>query len=265
MSPKSDDSFNNFDTAESQNLLSDPSSDFQPDPSSVHKQCTCGNASFMKWTAIFIGVCTLANLVLGFIPVKSVACHDELASISRTQLGQLHRPSPYIGLSQIDRTNSTPPAPILNFPHVIAQVDKSRPTKVFDDDPLRYMSVSGTVSPQKHEVRVKDSVVSAHFTSMIRADLDSVALRFPLCSSSELSIMAWRTVNLSSNFRAKTQHHRHLIFTSWTPLGTSTPRSFHTRLAPGGYLNWTPLASARMAFTGVITILVLGTSLWPSS
>ena len=142
------------DGAESEKLLSNYS-DYQPDS---NRRCSCHKSSFTKWAISLCLICTAINLLLAFFPAKSVSCREELASVSRSQLSQLRRPSPYMGLDKINRVSNTPPASIINYPHVIAQVDRLHQNQVFDDDPKRYLSRTGTVSPQTREVRATQSV-----------------------------------------------------------------------------------------------------------
>ncbi len=142
------------DGPESEKLLGH-NTDCQPDPS---LRCSCDRKSFNKWAISLCIICTVISLLLALFPVKSVSCREELASVSRNQLSQLRRPSPYIGLDKIVRVPNTSPAFIINYPHVIAQVDRLHQSKVFDDDPKRYLSRTGTVSPQTREVRATQSV-----------------------------------------------------------------------------------------------------------
>ena len=103
------------------------------------------------------------------VTIAEIRLIEVRASI-RSQLSQLRRPSPYIGLDKINRVPNTPPASIINYPHVIAQVDRLHQSRVFDDDPKRYLSRTGTVSPQTREVRATQSVSLTVYIDLTLSD-----------------------------------------------------------------------------------------------
>ncbi|KAF5387240.1 hypothetical protein D9757_006877 [Collybiopsis confluens] len=78
--------------------------------------------------------------------------------ITRAEYTTLRRPSPFVGMADITRPVPPMPRSIINHPQAIALVDAERPGLVFDDDPLRYMSHSGTVSPEERKVHVTKSI-----------------------------------------------------------------------------------------------------------
>jgi len=83
---------------------------------------------------------------------------DPLSSLTPKQISSLRRPSPYIGLESIFRPAPLAPRTLVNFPQIIAQVDSSQRNFVFDDDPLRFMSQTGIVSPEERNVHVTNQV-----------------------------------------------------------------------------------------------------------
>ncbi|THU78544.1 hypothetical protein K435DRAFT_699858 [Dendrothele bispora CBS 962.96] len=77
---------------------------------------------------------------------------DPLAFITPEQIRNLKRPSLYIGLESIPRPVPPIPRSLVNFPQIIARVDARQTDLVFDDDPLRYMTNTGMVSPEERKV-----------------------------------------------------------------------------------------------------------------
>jgi len=146
---------NDYDGVESDGLLG-----MHTKPFVDHSQpCSCDkSSSFLQWATILCFICTVLNLSLFLLPERLTLCHDPLADISKEQLLTLRRPSPYIGLNEIKRVQPPVPASIVNYPQVVAQVDAVQRSRVFDDDPLRYMSQTGTVSPRESRIRVAPSV-----------------------------------------------------------------------------------------------------------
>ena len=121
------------------------------------------STSFTRWAVVFCTLCTLVNALLAFGPSftagpSQLTCRDPLASVKKADLGHLRRPSPYIGLQNIPRPDTPVPHSILNYPQTIALVDSAHGAKVFDDDPLRYMTRTGSVSPEERLVHVDKSV-----------------------------------------------------------------------------------------------------------
>ncbi|KAH9478941.1 hypothetical protein JR316_0009404 [Psilocybe cubensis] len=78
--------------------------------------------------------------------------------IRKGQYNNLKRPSPFIGLEKLRRPSPPEPRTLLNYPEVIAQIDAQYPKKVFDDDPKRYMSHTGYVSPEDRRVAISPSI-----------------------------------------------------------------------------------------------------------
>ncbi|KAJ7724806.1 hypothetical protein B0H16DRAFT_1239792, partial [Mycena metata] len=59
-------------------------------------------------------------------------------------------PNPYIGLEHAVLTDISPPAPIVNFPLVLAQINSSNPKSVYLQQP-RTLTTFGMIYPQERE------------------------------------------------------------------------------------------------------------------
>ncbi|KAE9386089.1 hypothetical protein BT96DRAFT_839793 [Gymnopus androsaceus JB14] len=98
----------------------------------------------------------------------------------------LRRPSHFIGFDQI--RHATPPNPVqfLNFPILIAQVDRAEPPKVFPDDSRRYTSSIGTISPDDRQVRAtKDISTIVQFMAIDYAmEICELRLQLDMASTS---------------------------------------------------------------------------------
>ncbi|PBK70020.1 hypothetical protein ARMSODRAFT_885206 [Armillaria solidipes] len=72
--------------------------------------------------------------------------------IANDNIHLLRRPTPFIGFDNITRPFPPVPRELINFPQVVQQINEERPDFVYDDDPLRYMSRRGLVSPEERRV-----------------------------------------------------------------------------------------------------------------
>ncbi|KAK7036790.1 hypothetical protein VNI00_011456 [Paramarasmius palmivorus] len=122
-------------------------------------QRRCGNSSLSFWAIIvsLLSVCINCAIFLASSKLNE-ECVDPITSVTNENIHLLRRPSPFIGMDNI--TRPVPPVyrEFVNFPQVIQQVDSEKPRFTFDDDPLRYMSSRGLVSPEERRVQVTDSV-----------------------------------------------------------------------------------------------------------
>lgn len=74
----------------------------------------------------------------------------------------LRRPSQFIGFDRIANRPSPPtPNHFINYPVLLTQVYEAHPELVSGDDPRRYLSRVGTVSPEDRLVRVNQTVSSS--------------------------------------------------------------------------------------------------------
>ncbi|PPQ64164.1 hypothetical protein CVT24_008799 [Panaeolus cyanescens] len=134
-------------------------------PASCH---SCGQSSNPKttslrgdaltsWALVICLLCTIANSLLfldptgGCGPKTSMDC---LLTFNRKDYSSLKRPSPFIGLDKIARPEVPTPRTLINYPQQIMQIDAAQPDFVFDDDPRRYMTRNGIVSPEDRLVKV---------------------------------------------------------------------------------------------------------------
>ncbi|KAJ7730164.1 hypothetical protein B0H16DRAFT_1329982 [Mycena metata] len=70
---------------------------------------------------------------------------------------RLRYPNPYIGLEHAVLTDISPPAPIVNFPLVLAQINSSSPKSVYLQQP-RTLTTFGMIYPQEREFFVDEKV-----------------------------------------------------------------------------------------------------------
>ncbi|KAF5339693.1 hypothetical protein D9758_014878 [Tetrapyrgos nigripes] len=85
-------------------------------------------------------------------------CSDPMTEVTNDNIHLLRRPSPFIGFDTITRPVPVVERELINFPQIIQQVNKNQPYYVYDDDPLRYMSVEGLVSPESRQVQVTHQI-----------------------------------------------------------------------------------------------------------
>lgn len=72
----------------------------------------------------------------------------------------LPRPNQFIGLEKVNRSlpGYVPPAPIVNMPSILTQVNSEQPHYVYPQDPRRWFSVFGTATPDDKNFLVNRSV-----------------------------------------------------------------------------------------------------------
>lgn len=102
-------------------------------------------------------ICTVVNLALSFLardgPSLPVA-----PPVTRKNIHLLRRPSQFIRFDEIERPSPPAPKQFENYPILLAQIDSSDTSKVFPDDPRKYMSHVGTISPEDRRVLVSETV-----------------------------------------------------------------------------------------------------------
>ncbi|KAJ6631198.1 hypothetical protein B0H10DRAFT_1773319 [Mycena sp. CBHHK59/15] len=67
-------------------------------------------------------------------------------------MAQLRRPSQFIRFDEIKRPFPPVPKQFRNYPILLSQIDEGDKKKVFEDDPKRYMSAIGTISPEDRRI-----------------------------------------------------------------------------------------------------------------
>lgn len=110
-----------------------------------------------QWAVIICLLCTIVNCLVT-IDGSHVTSPRSIPIIQKGQYDNLKRPSPFIGLEKLRRPTPPESRTLLNYPQIIAQIDAQYPNKVFDDDPRRYMSHTGYVSPEDRRVLITPSV-----------------------------------------------------------------------------------------------------------
>ncbi|KAJ8091787.1 hypothetical protein PM082_021022 [Marasmius tenuissimus] len=116
------------------------------------------SSSLSFWAIIVSLLSVCVNCVIFLISSSLPACADPMKSVTNENIHLLRRPSPFIGMDNITRPVPAVHREFVNFPQVIQQVDAQQPKFVYDDDPLRYMSGRGLVSPEDRRVQVTPSV-----------------------------------------------------------------------------------------------------------
>lgn len=108
----------------------------------------------LEWlTLIICLLCTVANL----LPLRPPSTHKP-ATDAPIDLYSLRRPSIYIGLELVERPVPPIPRSIFDFPFVLTQLDSANPFKVFGEDLKRFLTRSGTVSPDERRFQVTSNV-----------------------------------------------------------------------------------------------------------
>jgi hypothetical protein len=97
------------------------------------------------WAFLGCFICTIVNLFI--VRTSLQAASVQLAVPQRT--ASLPRPNQYIGLETVNRTGAgfAAPKPLVNHPPILTQVSSVNKNFVFPDEPHRWFSWVGTVSP----------------------------------------------------------------------------------------------------------------------
>jgi len=114
--------------------------------------------SLSFWAIIVSLLSVCVNCAIFLASSNLPACVDPMKSVTHENIHLLRRPNPFIGMDNITRPVPPIHREFVNFPQVIQQVDAQQPKFVYDDDPLRYMSSRGLVSPEDRRVQVTPSV-----------------------------------------------------------------------------------------------------------
>lgn len=138
---------------------------------------------FIIAAAVASIACTVLNItILGFHPSWSPA---------PTPSGRLPYANSYVGLETAVRDPNSPPIkPIMNYPVVLAQIDKSTPKKVFLDT-HHLPSPFGTFFPEDRKFKVSKDVRSVHFSVNCKQDSSPTTCRYPPLPNSVSSISGW--------------------------------------------------------------------------
>jgi len=145
----------------------------QHDPSEVNsaenlKLSTTVDKSISSWppsplnvlAVLFCVACTTLNLYLSIAYPTSIVQNSgaNLRTFSRNKYNNLRRPSPFIGFDEISRPSPPTPRSLINYPMILALVNASNPGQVFDDDPKRHLTSTGSVSPEEKLLMITNSV-----------------------------------------------------------------------------------------------------------
>ncbi|SJL04983.1 uncharacterized protein ARMOST_08354 [Armillaria ostoyae] len=142
------------------------------------------------WAIIVSLLCLSFNCLILLASSKfSNECADPMLSITNDNIHLLRRPTPFIGFDNITRPFPPVPRELINFPQVVQQINEERPGFVYDDDPLRYMSRRGLVSPEERRVQTTDKVSTLAQFRIIdyRMERCELHVRFPINSTTAAS------------------------------------------------------------------------------
>ncbi|KAJ7578714.1 hypothetical protein C8J56DRAFT_868963 [Mycena floridula] len=109
----------------------------------------------------FCILCTIANLLISILLLRDNGRGRRPfspADLSRWDLSTLRRPSQYIRFNEVSRPAVPVPKTFDNFPFLIGPLDSTTPKAALNDDPRRYMSHIGTLSPEVRNVVVTNTV-----------------------------------------------------------------------------------------------------------
>ncbi|PBK70035.1 hypothetical protein ARMSODRAFT_1018153 [Armillaria solidipes] len=147
--------------------------------------------STLPFWAIVISLLSLSLNCIIFLASSKLSdqCMDPMLSVTNDSIHLLRRPTPFIGFDNITRPVPPVQRELINFPQVIQQVNKDRPGFVYDDDPLRYMSRRGLVSPEERRVQATDKVSTLAQFRAIDYGMErcEIHVRFPINTSTAAS------------------------------------------------------------------------------
>lgn len=100
-------------------------------------------------------MCTVANIAATGINMRLHAVEPKFGTPHT--LKTIRRPNQFIGLDKVERGQVTYP-PFANYPALLTQVDASNPNYVYSDDPLRWKTSRGSISPDDRRVLLTATV-----------------------------------------------------------------------------------------------------------
>lgn len=130
-------------------------------PTCGHRRSQSTLSRTSLWTILAVLLLTCINALLLYASsILPNQCVDPIMQVTTENLHELRRPSPFIGLQDIERPVPPIDRELVNFPQVLQQVDGKEEKRnfVYDDDPLAYMSINGLVSPESRRVLVTNTV-----------------------------------------------------------------------------------------------------------
>ncbi|PSR83172.1 hypothetical protein PHLCEN_2v377 [Hermanssonia centrifuga] len=155
-------------------------------------------SSFGYWALAICVLCTAINLVTTFtVPFSSTPPAKPMGSLTANDVRLLRRPSQYIGLEKVVRPSPPEPKSFWIYPIVLAPIDNADKSKVFDDDPKRYASQIGTITPEIRRVLVTDTVSTIAQFRAIDFGMESCELNIliPAVSSADGAAISVYRVN----------------------------------------------------------------------
>ncbi|KAJ7191610.1 hypothetical protein GGX14DRAFT_380957 [Mycena pura] len=135
--------------------------------------------------------CTLSLVSL----VLTISGHYN-ASVAEATHTKLAYPNPYIGLEKAVLLDSPTPAPIINFPHLLAQVNSSNPTTVYLQQP-HWPTYFGTLYPNDRRFLVTNEVSTIAQFRMMDYGMERCVAKLEMPSSTELAQLPEKRFSLS--------------------------------------------------------------------
>ncbi|KAJ7038981.1 hypothetical protein C8F04DRAFT_1088138 [Mycena alexandri] len=111
---------------------------------------------------------------------------------------KLHYPNPYIGLEHAVLTDVSPPAPIVNFPLVLAQTNSSNPKSVSLQQP-HSLTTFGMIYPQEREFLVDEEVSTIAQFRILDFRMERCIAVLEIPSSADVHDFPNKTVALSDD------------------------------------------------------------------
>ncbi|KAJ7744016.1 hypothetical protein DFH07DRAFT_943075 [Mycena maculata] len=102
----------------------------------------------------FVLCACMVSVIASWVHIGAVQPTPPLAKSSQTKLTY---PNPYVGLESAVLTEAARPAPIINFPLLLAQINSSDPTAVYVQQP-HWNSLFGMIYPEDREFMVSNEV-----------------------------------------------------------------------------------------------------------
>ncbi|EPQ55669.1 hypothetical protein GLOTRDRAFT_115949 [Gloeophyllum trabeum ATCC 11539] len=109
----------------------------------------------LVWLVVACALCTVANIAATGINMRLHAVEPKFGTPHT--LKTIRRPNQFIGLDKVERGQVTY-TPFANYPALLTQVDASNPNYVYSDDPLRWKTSRGSISPDDRRVLLTATV-----------------------------------------------------------------------------------------------------------
>lgn len=166
------------------------------EPKTAERKPRAATVSWHWQTAVHVilSICvatTLANAyyLYTLLSHPSVQSADIYGSYPLASGQSLPRPNQFIGLESVNRSKPgfVPPKPIVNMPRVLTQVDSVRPEFVYTQDPRRWLSFAGAVTPDDKNFLVNRTVHTIAQFRVLDFGMERCQLMFNISLPSHLA------------------------------------------------------------------------------